>query len=159
MKEKRKSMLSIRDCYRELKESLAELLKIEREKTFSHNQLQKWISQLQDFSLECPCELLSYNIEDDSCYFYECGDLNSHCKKDCKECKVTCDYCERASHWIKIGFFAEELDHIHQTNMWRVLTCNYLIQNLQLLDERQNLINEEVKIIERLAKQINQGDL
>jgi hypothetical protein len=133
MKEKLPNDLSIKDCYRGLKEGLAELIRMEREKTFSPNQLQEWIIQLQNFSLECPCELLSYDIEDDNCHFYTCKDLEPLCEEDCKNCNVTCDNCKRASHWIRIRFFTEELDRVRQTNMWSLLVCKYLTKNLQKL--------------------------
>jgi hypothetical protein len=133
MKEKEIDRFSIHDCYRELQEAFSELLKLEKEKTFSPDQLQIWISKLQNLSLECPCELFSYSIEDDNCYFSTCENFNSHSRIDGDDWELSCDYCFRASYWVRIQFFVEELDRAHRTNMWKILTCLYLSRSLQKL--------------------------
>jgi len=136
----------VRTYYNKLKEFLGDLLQLEKIKTFQKPQLNEWINTLRQLSLECPCSLFGYNIEKDNCPIYECKDLDHSCNNICEKCKVSCQFCLRGTYWNYIGIFINNLDSYRNTNIWFLLICLYLAEELQKIRESSTQVMRDLSI-------------
>jgi hypothetical protein len=117
--------MSIKEKYRTLRESISKLILLEKQSSFSNEELECWIDRLRcEVNMICPCKILGYDTF--TCKF---SDYCKSCKIgiNCLKisnpafiyCEDGCFKCERAYLWADFRNYSS-----HQKNgMLKLYTC------------------------------------